>query len=47
MSNNDVAMANWSAEKLSIVLGDLARIADIAKDPETPDWYRRRLRNIS
>lgn len=38
-------MAGWSAEKLGIVLGDLARIADIAKDPETPDWYRRRLRN--
>lgn len=45
MSDNDDPMAGWSTEKLGIVLGDLARIADIAKDPETPEWYRRRLRN--
>jgi hypothetical protein len=45
MSDNEDPMASWMAEKLGIVLGDLARIADIAKDPETPDWYRRRLRS--
>ena len=44
MADNDDSMASWSAEKLGVVLSDLARIADIAKDPETPEWYRRRLR---
>lgn len=34
----------WLHEKIGRVLDGLARIADIAKDPETPAWYRRNLR---
>src|SRR5689334_10561828 len=45
VSFNDDRMTGWVVEKLGIVLSDLARIGDIAKDPETPEWYRRRLRS--
>jgi hypothetical protein len=41
----DLDMTAWVHEKLGSVLASLARIADIAKDPETPDWYRRNLRS--
>lgn len=34
----------WAKERLTRVLIDMAAIADIAKDPRTPDWYRRHLR---
>ncbi len=34
----------WAAERPTRLLIDLAAIADIAKDPRTPDWYRRHLR---
>lgn len=37
-------MSNWVREKVGNVLESLARIADIAKDPETPKWYTRNLR---
>jgi hypothetical protein len=37
-------MDDWVCEKLEYVVEALARIADIAKDPETPEWYRRNLR---
>ena len=42
MPNPD--MTGWLQEKVGSVLENLARIADIAKDPETPDWYKRNLR---
>jgi hypothetical protein len=45
VSLNDDRMTDWVVEKLGIVLSDLARVGDIAKDPETPEWYRRRLRS--
>lgn len=37
-------MSSWVQEKVIHVLGALAGIADIAKDPETPSWYKRNLR---
>jgi hypothetical protein len=37
-------MSDWVREKVGNVLGALASIADIAKDPETPAWYKRNLR---
>jgi hypothetical protein len=37
-------MTDWAREKLGNVLEVLAHIADIAKDPETPPWYKRNLR---
>lgn len=37
-------MGDWVREKVGLVLEELARIADIAKDPETPAWYKRNLR---
>ena len=37
-------MGNWVREKVGLVLEELARIADIAKDPQTPAWYKRNLR---
>lgn len=38
-------MTGWIHQKLVKVLESLAQITDIAKDPETPPWYRKRLRN--
>lgn len=32
----------WVCEKLEMALAALGRIADIAKDPETPAWLRLR-----
>jgi anthranilate/para-aminobenzoate synthase component II len=40
----DLPMGDWVREKVGLVLEELARIADIAKDPETPAWYKRNLR---
>lgn len=40
----DLPMGNWVREKVGLVLEELARIADIAKDPQTPAWYKRNLR---
>jgi DNA-binding MarR family transcriptional regulator len=40
----DLPMGAWVREKVGLVLEELARIADIAKDPETPAWYKRNLR---
>jgi DNA-binding MarR family transcriptional regulator len=37
-------MGDWVREKIELVLQELARIADIAKDPQTPAWYKRNLR---
>jgi hypothetical protein len=37
-------MSDWVREKLGSVIESMARIADIAKDPETPRWYTRNLR---
>ena len=37
-------MGDWVREKVGLVLEELARIADIAKDPQTPAWYKRNLR---
>lgn len=37
-------MTSWVQEKLGNVLEALGGIADIAKDPETPAWYKRNLR---
>ena len=40
----DLPMGDWVREKLGLVVEELARIADIAKDPQTPAWYKRNLR---
>lgn len=41
---DSLPMGNWVREKIGHVLEEIARIADIAKDPKTPPWYRRNLR---
>lgn len=40
----DLPMGNWVREKVGLVLEEIARLADIAKDPQTPPWYKRNLR---
>lgn len=42
----DLPMGNWVREKVELVLEEIARIGDIAKDPETPPWYKRNLRQF-
>jgi hypothetical protein len=42
--SGELPMGNWVREKIGLVLEELARIADIAKDPRTPAWYKRNLR---
>jgi hypothetical protein len=37
-------MGGWVREKMAVVLDHLVRLADTAKHAETPDWYRRNLR---
>lgn len=37
-------MTAWAFEKIGNVLSSLAALGDIAKDPETPAWYKRNLR---
>jgi hypothetical protein len=41
----NIDLTGWAKEKLVNLLEELASIGDIAKDPETPDWYRRNLRS--
>jgi hypothetical protein len=43
---NGWGMRGYAAGKLERSLACLAKIADIAKDPLTPEWYRRNLRAL-